>query len=66
MNKITSFQELKSVNRYLIQPFLIISSAKIGYAKKTEKPKKKPVYIAPIEPSGEDIELLAVLCPPHL
>lgn len=34
--------------------------SKIGYAKKTEKPEKKPVYVAPIEPSGEDIELLAV------
>ena len=38
--------------------------SKIGYAKKTEKPKKKPVYIAPIEPSSEDIELLAALCSP--
>lgn len=34
--------------------------SKLGYAKKTEKTEKKPVYIAPIEPSGEDIELLAV------
>lgn len=34
--------------------------SKLGYAKKTEKPEKKPVYVAPIEPSGEDIELLAV------
>lgn len=34
--------------------------SKIGYAKKTEKLEKKPVYVAPIEPSGEDIELLAV------
>ena len=34
--------------------------SKIGYAKKTEKPEKKPVYVAPVEPSGEDIELLAV------
>lgn len=34
--------------------------SKIGYAKKTAKPEKKPVYVAPIEPSGEDIELLAV------
>ena len=34
--------------------------SKIGYAKKPEKPEKKPVYIAPVEPSSEDIELLAV------
>lgn len=34
--------------------------SKLGYAKKTEKPEKKPVYIAPVEPSGEDIELIAV------
>ncbi len=34
--------------------------SKIGYAKKTAKPEKKPVYVAPVEPSGEDIELLAV------
>lgn len=34
--------------------------SKLGYAKKTEKTEKKPVFIAPIEPSGEDIELLAV------
>ncbi len=34
--------------------------SKLGYAKKPEKPEKKPVYIAPVEPSSEDIELLAV------
>lgn len=34
--------------------------SKLGYAKKPEKTEKKPVYIAPVEPSSEDIELLAV------